>query len=177
MYQSYRTSSYWPEIPTKSVLLITGLWSAAFLILTSMLLVQSSGTASAAGEAERVFVTMDRAKIIRFTEPASAVIVGNPVIANASVYDESMLIITGKSFGTTNLIVLDADGNEIAETLVTVRNAQETIVTVHKGNARQSFDCAPACQPSLVLGDDPTLFDAFSSQVDGRIGISENNAN
>ena len=126
--------------------------------------------------AERVFVTLDRAKIVRFTEPASAVIVGNPVIANASVYDDSMLIITGKSYGTTNLIVLDASGEEISNTLVTVRSPDDTLLTVYTGNARQSYDCAPSCEPFLALGDDPDRYDAVSTQIDGRIGISESNA-
>lgn len=132
--------------------------------------------ASAALASERVFVTLDRAKIVRFTEPATAVIVGNPVIANASVYDDSMLIITGKSYGTTNLIILDANGHEISETLVTVRSADDTLLTIHKGTARLSYDCAPSCQPFLGLGDDPDRYDAVSTQVDGRIGISESNA-
>lgn len=131
---------------------------------------------SAASAAERVFVTLDRAKIVRFTEPAAAVIVGNPLIANASVYDDSMLIITGKSYGTTNLIVLDASGEEISDTLVTVRSADDTLVTMHKGTTRQSYDCAPTCQPFLALGDDADRYDAFSSQVDSRIGLSESNA-
>lgn len=161
----------------RPALVVTGLWSAALLALATVFFFQNTIIADASEASERVFVTMDRAKIVRFEQPASAVIVGNPVIANASVYDESMLIITGKSFGTTNLIVLDSDGNEIAETLVTVRNGDDTLVTVHKGSARQSMDCSPACQPSLSLGDDPTLFDAFSTQVDGRIGLSQTNAN
>src|SRR5882757_9835920 len=70
--------------------------------------------------ADTITVAVDRAKVMRMSRPADVVIVGNPSIADATVQDNQTLIITGKSFGSTNLIVLDAAGQSIAESVVTV---------------------------------------------------------
>src|SRR4029077_7554810 len=64
-------------------------------------------------QADTIAVSVDRAKVMRISRPADVVIVGNPAIADATVQDNQTLIITGKSFGTTNLIVLDAMGQSI----------------------------------------------------------------
>ena len=56
-----------------------------------------------------VMLAVDRAKVLRVNRPADVVIIGNPAIADATVRDSQTLIITGHSFGSTNLIVLDVE--------------------------------------------------------------------
>ena len=154
------------KLVRKAVFALAGVACGAGLLLA----------ASGAGQAEeRVFVTIDQAKIMKLGGDASTIILGNPAIADATVFNKSMLVITGKSFGTTNLVVLDANGDEIASNLVTVRADDGRMVTVHKGTARESFDCAPTCQPSMALGDVSTSFEQLNSQISSRIAISESN--
>ncbi len=69
----------------------------------------------AVAEKQPVIVTVDRAKVFRISSPASTVIVGNPAIADATVEDDVTLVLTGRSFGVTNLIVLDHEGNPIVD--------------------------------------------------------------
>ena len=63
---------------------------------------------------------IDHAKVMHISRPAEVVIVGNPGIADATIQDQQTLIITGRSFGSTNLIVLDASGKAIAEETLSV---------------------------------------------------------
>ena len=64
------------------------------------------------------------------------------------------LILTGKSYGQTNLIVLDSAGNPVADTMVSVVQDVSSQVTVYMGNARTTLDCQPICQATITLGDD-----------------------
>ena len=55
------------------------------------------------------------------------------------------------------MMVLDDMGNPIADTLIEVVQAQADLVTVYLGAARTTFACSPVCQPTIMLGDDPTF--------------------
>lgn len=109
-----------------------------------------------------VSVKVNMARILRISAPANTVIIGNPRVADVTIQDPQTLVLTGKSFGQTNMIVLDAQGNPIADTLIEVVQAQADLVTVYMGSARTTLACAPVCQPTIMLGDDP-VFSANSS--------------
>ena len=71
------------------------------------------GATAAAGQPESlpvVTILVDNAKIIRLPERTSTVIVGNPIIAEVTPQKNGVLVLTGKSFGSTNLIALDNAG-------------------------------------------------------------------
>lgn len=131
------------------------------------LLFAAPAMSSAAGEPISVKVNM--ARILRISSPAATVIIGNPGIADVTIQDPQTLVLTGKSYGQTNLIVLDDIGNPIADTLVEVVQAQADLVTVYLGTARTTLSCAPVCQPTIMLGDDT----GFTSAAVASSGIVE----
>lgn len=116
---------------------------------------------AAAGSLE---VPLDRARTVRLNRDAAAVIVGNPAIADAAVHDTRMLILSGRSVGGTNLIVLDADGHTILEAELVVGDAASSRVILQRGLARNSHDCSSDCRPVPVLGDAPDAFNAYLEQ-------------
>ncbi|MCY1381743.1 hypothetical protein D9M69_696920 [compost metagenome] len=97
------------------------------------------------------------ARVLRISAPAATVIVGNPGIADVTIQDPQTLILTGKSFGQTNLIVLDSFGEPIADTLIEVVQMQAGTTTVYQGQLRTTLACAPVCQPTVMMGDDNTF--------------------
>ena len=107
-----------------------------------------------AASSDPISVKVNMARILRISAPAATVIIGNPAVADVTIQDPQTLVLTGNSFGQTNLIVLDSMGNPVADTLVTVIQAQADLVTVYLGTARTSLSCAPVCQPTIMLGDD-----------------------
>ena len=113
-------------------------------------------------------VTIDRALVMPISRPADTVIIGNPIIADATVRDAKTLIITGKSYGTTNLIVLDVNGGQIDNELLTVVPGEDQVVTVYRRSDRQTLSCTPACAPSITLGDNKDVFDSTKGQISGR---------
>ncbi|WP_316858825.1 pilus assembly protein N-terminal domain-containing protein [uncultured Cohaesibacter sp.] len=110
-------------------------------------------------------VKMDRAKVMRVSRPAAMIIIGNPSIADATIKDSQTLIITGKQYGTTNLIVLDAAGEPIADELLSVSAAKDNNVTVYKGLARSTLHCSPDCEPVYRLGDDKSTLEALAGGI------------
>jgi hypothetical protein len=84
-----------------------------------------------------------------------------------SVQKNGILVLTGKSYGRTNLIALDPAGSLIAESVISVQApADSAMVTVQRGLDRESYSCTPNCQPSLLLGDANKHF----SEVGGQAG-------
>ena len=106
-------------------------------------------------------VNVNMARILRINASAATVIVGNPGIADVTIQDPQTLILTGKSYGQTNLIVLDSAGNPIADTMIEVVQMQAGIMTVYQGQSRTSLACAPVCQNTIMMGDDG----GFSAQA------------
>lgn len=137
------------------------------------------GTAQAEEDgqlANTILVAVDRAQLLRLDEPASAIIIGNPMIADAAIHDKKMLVITGKSFGSTNLIVLDHEGREILAKTLEVRTGAEALITLHKGPLRQSYSCSPVCEPTLLSGDAKEYFDQIRDQIVSRNDTSSGQA-
>ena len=110
-------------------------------------------------------VRIDRAKVMRVSRPASMVIIGNPAIADATIKDSQTLIITGKQFGSTNLIVLDAAGEPIADEILSVSSATSGNVVVYKGAERYTLHCNPDCESVYHVGDQKDHLAALASQI------------
>ena len=138
-------------------------------------LILAAGLASqaVAAEVESVTVTLDQAKVIRIGAPASTIIIGNPAIADATLQDAQTLVITGRSYGTTNMIILDETGEPITDTQLAVEAPREQVVTVYRRATRNSLSCTPVCQPAMVPGDDVEFFTGIQDQNLKRNGAAE----
>ncbi len=123
--------------------------------------------------ADNIDVVVDRAKVMRISRPADVVIIGNSSIADATIQDNQTLIITGRSFGTTNLIILDATGEAIADATVTVSPQDEQVVTIYRRASRETLSCTPDCSPTIAVGDSSAVFDAVTQQVQTVTGITD----
>ncbi|HEY9010725.1 MAG TPA: pilus assembly protein N-terminal domain-containing protein [Devosia sp.] len=126
----------------------------------------------AEGGSAPISVKVNMARILRISAPANTVIIGNPRVADVTIQDPQTLVLTGKSYGQTNMIVLDAQGRAIADTLLEVVQAQADLVTVYMGTARTTLACAPVCQPTIMLGDD-TTFSATSSASSSMVATGQ----
>lgn len=123
-------------------------------------------------ENETFRVMVDHAKVVRLPERTQTVIVGNPMIADITVQRNGILVVTGKAYGATNLIALDAAGVLLAESMISVQAPTDAMVTVQRGLARESYSCTPTCQPSLRLGDSPEYFGGVGSQTTQRNSLA-----
>jgi Pilus formation protein N terminal region len=144
------------------------------LMLATLLAAVSAVPASAASK--DITVLIDQATLLLLERPVAEIVVGNPSIADVAVQSGKVLVLTGKSFGETNLIVLDAQGKVIANRRLIVQEPSTGYVTVYKGGARQTLSCAPNCETPLVIGDDPAYFEALSKEIKTKQAIGQSSA-
>lgn len=130
-----------------------------------------AGSVSGVVAKDPIAVMIDRAKVMRISAPAATVVIGNPSIADAAIQDRQTLVITGKIAGITNLVILDAKGELIADELINVEKADRGMVTVQRGASRYTYACTPSCNVALEPGDNPEFFGQASSQLTGRNGF------
>lgn len=122
--------------------------------------------------AEAIRVGVDEATVHRLSAPAATVIVGNPLIADVTVQESDLLIVTGKTFGSTNLIVLNDAGEKTDVFYIVVRRGGVDNVSLYRGAGRISYNCAPRCERTLEVGDDVVQFEATKKEISDKASMS-----
>lgn len=141
------------------------LWLAVAFVL-------ASGASPARAETSAIAVILDQAKIAKLPQGTTTLVVGNPMIADVTMLkNNNTMIITGKGFGETNLIAIDAAGALIEERQIQVLPAK-TVLVLQNGSSRISYSCNPACMPTVQLGDDDKTFKDAGEQMSTRNGYA-----
>ncbi|MDA8870212.1 pilus assembly protein N-terminal domain-containing protein [Rhizobiaceae bacterium] len=141
--------------------------------LTACAAIAAPQGASAADARAPLTVTVDRAQVVRIARDANTVIVGNPAIVDATVQDGRTIVLTGRSFGVTNLIVLDDNGDPVVDETVIVRGHETNTVRIYRQASRETLACAPVCEPTLTIGDNSELFETSTQQITARNALSD----
>jgi Flp pilus assembly secretin CpaC len=145
--------------------------TATLLASAAMLAAVATDIGSAA--AADMIVKYDQSQLLKLPRPAADIIIGNPNIADVSIQGGNLLVVTGKSFGITNIIILDADRNVIQDQRVMVERDVNKIVHLQRGTNRQSWNCSPQCNPTVTVGDDPLYFSQSMSNATSKIKNAE----
>ncbi len=125
-------------------------WLAMALFLTV--------AASAVRADDTIVVHLDEATVIKLPDRATTVVIGNPLIADLSVQPGGLAVITGKSYGATNFLIMDKSGAVLTEHTVEVQGSTDKIVVVYRGVKRSTYSCTPECAARVTLGDDTQFF-------------------
>ena len=123
-----------------------------------------------ASAAETLAVTVDQATVMKLPEKVATIVVGNPLIADVAVQSGGLVVVTGKGYGSTNLIALDRTGAVLMERSVVVRGATDQSIQVYRGVERETYSCTPDCERRITLGDSATYFQATIDQAENRSG-------
>jgi Flp pilus assembly secretin CpaC len=135
---------------------------ALFVLAAALVLTQQ------ASAAERLAITLDQATIMKLPEKVSTIVVGNPLIADVAVQSGGLVVVTGKGYGSTNLIALDRAGTVLLERAVVVSGARDHAIQVYRGMERETYSCTPECERRITLGDSQNFFAATLGQSDVR---------
>ncbi|MCE7026567.1 pilus assembly protein N-terminal domain-containing protein [Jiella avicenniae] len=144
--------------------------AVAYLLSTIVFLAVSPNLAAAK---EPLSVEMDQAKVIELEKPAGTVIVGNPAIVDVQVLSSNRLVLTGKSSGITNVVILGEDGEAFVDEQVSVQTFEDNTVRVYRQASRSTYACTPKCVPTVTVGDDMNSFGAVVQQQTQRQNIVE----
>ncbi len=121
-------------------------------------------------------VGIDQTKMLRLEGAAAVVAVGNPSIADAIIQTSDTLLLTGRSYGATNILVFDHDGNQTASLIVNVVDLAPRLLTLNRGSAQYSYNCAPDCHPILRIGDTDEVNDTIARQTGTKMGLATDGA-
>lgn len=113
-------------------------------------------------------IVLDQATLMKLPEKVATIVVGNPAIADVAVQSGGLVVVTGKGYGSTNLIALDRAGTVLLERMITVRGANGGTVAVYRGVERETYSCTPDCERRITLGDSANYFGAAAAQSDAR---------
>jgi Flp pilus assembly secretin CpaC len=120
-----------------------------------------------------VIVSLDEAKLLKLPERVATIVVGNPLIADISLQPSGLMVITGKGYGMTNIIVMDRSGSVLMEKFVEVRGPTGNVVVMYRGIERETYSCTPMCERRITLGDSSTYFDATLAESTSRNGQAQ----
>lgn len=146
----------------------------AQVAFAGMLAVLGPASAQQAGS-EAISVVLDQAKLVKLPSGADTIVIGNPAIADVTVQKNGVMVITGRAAGRTNFIALDHSGAIISESVLTVTMATEGKLLVQRGLERNTYDCSPACLPTVSLGDEDKHFALSINQSSQRDGMAKQN--
>jgi Flp pilus assembly secretin CpaC len=130
----------------------------AFLAAATVLL---SGAASGS---DSISVVLDRATVLKMPEKVATVIVGNPLIADVSLQPGGIMVLTGKGFGATTVLM---------EKTIQVSGPRDDVVVVHRGVAQESYSCNPNCESRITLGDAQPHFQSALAQTMAKTGAAQ----
>lgn len=119
--------------------------------------------------ADSVSVNVDEARIMRLPDGVATIVIGNPLIADATLQPGGILVLTGKGYGATNLMALDRSGRVVmTKTVEVVAPKSSDLVVVYRGMERESYSCAPVCERRITLGDSVPYFNNALAQSGTR---------
>lgn len=152
--------------------------TSGFSGLGLTLLAAAAGLAALAAIPQRaganeLIVKFDQSQIIKLPRPVAEIIIGNPMIADVAIQSSNLLVVTGKSFGLTNLIALDADRNVIVDQRLMVQRDNTRLLYLSKGGKRETYNCTPQCNPTITVGDDKDFFDQTARTSERKIRLIE----
>ena len=118
--------------------------SIVFAVLT---LCASAGAAMAAAGGAMT-VELNESRRIPLTGTAATVVVGDPTVADVSMVDSHSVIVLGRGFGATQLVVTDRNGRTLLAGTVSVVGPERGHVTLTRGVESTEYGCfGDRCHP------------------------------
>src|SRR5262249_34264522 len=101
----------------------------------------SAGLAASGARAAEIEVSIDQARLVKLPERVATLVIGNPLIADVTLQPGGLMVITGKGYGTTNIMALDRAGAVLMERLINVNGPHDEVMVVYRGIARETYSC------------------------------------
>jgi hypothetical protein len=117
--------------------------AAGTLLLSAFI---AATVAAATARAESTVVHLNQSRRIALRGTAANIIIGDANVADVTVIDSHSILLMGKAYGATDVLVLDHAGRTLLDDHVMVAAQEGGVVTVHRGAATMEYSCTPRCQ-------------------------------
>src|SRR6516165_7301990 len=86
-------------------------------------------------------VNVDQAKLVKLPTRVATIVVGNPLIADVTLQNGGIVVVTGKSYGATNYIAMDRSGEILVDRRIQGEGPTVQLVNVYRGVDRETYSC------------------------------------
>jgi hypothetical protein len=124
------------------------------LFITTLAAVASVTASAAFARSAALDVHIDENTVVDLAAPAGNVVIGNPAIADVNLINPRRMAILGRSYGLTNIIVLDQMGRAIFRREINVAAAPTGRISLYRGVYVNNFACAPHCERTPMPGEE-----------------------
>ena len=118
----------------------------------------------APAQAATVKVRPDEAKLVRLSDKPATVVVGNPLYADVLVVGNKVLV-QGHNYGKTNVIILNNEGEQIAQFDVVVAGQPQETISVYRRGVKETLFCAPECSDIAETTDNSDKLYDYAMRV------------
>jgi Flp pilus assembly secretin CpaC len=109
--------------------------------------------------AGEVWLTVDQVRAYKLPEPISAIVVGNPGIADVEVSTNTSIMLFGKRPGLTNIYFFNLKGERLDNVSIRVRTASDNMLTLQRGVEFVTYSCTTNCDVAENVSIGRNAFD------------------
>jgi len=113
------------------------------LLLT---IIVASVAAASSASAESTIIHLNQSRRVMLRGTAANVIVSDPAVADVTLFDAHSVILLGKGYGATDVLVMDRAGRTLLDDHIMVAPSDSGVVTLHRGTSAMDYSCSPRCQ-------------------------------
>jgi hypothetical protein len=95
------------------------------------------------------------------------VVAGGEQPSGVSIQNDRFLFVTGRSYGSTNLVVMGEGNRVLYSGRIVVAPDETDVVMVTRGVETARLECSPLCRPRPDIGDGPAST-AVNAQITSR---------
>ena len=106
----------------------------------------------AAASGSSLTVEVNQSRRVMLGGAVANVIVGDPSVADVVMVDAHSVIVVGKGYGATQVMVIDRGGRALLDARVIVTAPSEGRVTIYRGAVGSEYSCAGRCQIMATPG-------------------------
>jgi hypothetical protein len=103
-------------------------------------------SADAAYAAGPLAVDLNGARRVMLHGAVANIFVADPTVADVNMIDAHSMIVIGKGYGVTSILVTDHAGHTLYDGPVEVLGSAAGRVTVYRGGAAQDYHCSSRCE-------------------------------
>jgi len=115
------------------------IWTLCLAIATLF----GAGSAYAAAP---ITVGLNESHRVMLHGTAANVFVADPAVADVSMIDAHSVIVIGKGYGVTQVLVTDHAGHALLDSPIAVLGSDAGRVTVYRGQEAQDYHCSSRCE-------------------------------
>jgi Flp pilus assembly secretin CpaC len=122
------------------------------LLIGAVIVVGATAAVAATGD---MTVQLKESRRVGLNGSVANVVVSDPSVADVAMVDPHSVVVLGKGYGSSTVLILDHNGRALLDSRITVVAPDDGRVTVFRGAVATEFACAPRCQPASGGGGTP----------------------